>query len=301
MKIIHILCTLLIIWVLIANQSKAQNQPISREALLANPDILWVAETQAFVQLDSLPHIDCAQPKNVYKEDNPDMIAVRDTAQNCAYQYKINLLVYYNHREHAFGSFVMAISPVVKTYDDNGNFLHIKPVCWFKTAPAVSDFTKKTHFYTQYDCSFKNLQALKSTQTLTECLDMQLICAEEEAEKMLTFGHPQDSNHLNPKALRERLSIRDTILSIDKHPEYGDAYIWTVYVSTRLNPTEIPKISFLMQWAWDADTQQIYCKNLLYAPILKHPRKPNFYAGEESADTATYQPERPLFWKTTAP
>ena len=120
---------------------------------------------------------------------------------------------------------------------------------------------------------------------------MQLICAEEEAEKMRTFGHPQDSSHLSPEALRERLLVRDTTLSI----EHGDAYVWTVVCNTRLNPTEISKISFFMRWAWDADTQQIYCKNLLYAPILKHPRKPNFY--EAGADTATHQTERPLFWK----
>ena len=170
MPFIKKICGLFASWVLIFSQANAQNQPLSRESLLANPDILWLGETHAFVWLDSLKNIDCAAQKNIYQnaacteilthpyerkiniyyiwgaEDEP-MIEIRDTATNCSNQYEIRILVYYNLRERAFSSLVTAISPLVNEYDDNGNFLYIKPICWFKTAPMVSDIEKNAHFY----------------------------------------------------------------------------------------------------------------------------------------------------------
>jgi len=179
--------------------------------------------------------------------------------------FRSRQVLYYNSSKRMLDARVLAVAPMIKEHDEDGNLIGRRPLVWIKmpalNGKAAKKLPKEAHYIVQTRMQ-ENAPGLDQTTRIKGRFDIQKWAAGEVSSPSHRYLSTDEFQPLNSAELKALVFTTDTIVS------YDDNYVQTIERIVQNDATrQVEKIRFVQNWYFDERRHSFDCRVVAVAPL----------------------------------
>lgn len=179
--------------------------------------------------------------------------------------FRVRLVVFYDVSKRMLDARMLAVAPMIKEHDEEGNLIGRRPLVWIKMTALKGKAAKKLPKEAQYIVQTRmqeNAPTMEQTNRIKGSLDLQTWAAGEVSTPSHRYLSTDGFQPLNSAELKALVFTTDTIVS------YDDNYVQTIERIVQNDATrQVEKIRFVQNWYFDERRRTFDCRVVAVAPL----------------------------------
>ncbi len=194
---------------------------------------------------------------------NDTFIVHNDVSYDEIWCFRIRQVFWYNQKNKAFESRLLAYAPVIDTKDNEGNYKDSRPLFWLKADENLPKRFKSKRFNYIFQTKMKdNAPGFEDFNVIKGCFDFKKFFEAEIGNPSQQFLSRDNYTPADMQAFRVECFGTDTIVTF--HPE---TYEEQVQIKHRNCIEQIEKIRFVQNWYYDERRNRLYARLVGIAPL----------------------------------
>jgi len=194
---------------------------------------------------------------------NDTFIIHNDVSYEQVWCFRARQVFWYNQKNKAFESRVLAYAPVIDIKDKEGNFAGTRALFWLKADTNPSKFFKNKRFNYIFQTKMKdNAPRFEDFKVIKGSFDFKKFFGAEIGNPSHPFLSRDNYSPADMQAFRVECFGTDTIVTF--HPE---TYEEQISIEHRNCIEQIEKIRFVQNWYYDEHRNRLYARLTGIAPL----------------------------------
>lgn len=194
---------------------------------------------------------------------NDTFIIQNDVSYEQVWCFRVRQVFWYNQKNKAFESRVLAYAPVIDIKDKEGNFAGTRALFWLKADINPSKFFKNKRFNYIFQTKMKdNAPRFEDFKVIKGSFDFKKFFGAEIEKPSRRLFDQSTYDLVNTQALQSECFGADTIVTF--HPE---TYEEQISIEPRNCIEQIERIRFVQNWYYDERNHRLYARLAGIAPL----------------------------------